>query len=154
MERIKELARQLAERFGTADPFALCAALDITVLPVGLPPGVRGFYGCVHGARILYLNGALEENERRTVCAHELGHHFLHRGLNRLFMDRNTCMVANKYENEAHRFAVDLLYDDADLRECAEWSDEQVARWMGVPLPLARYRRSTVPPLPGDKNPF
>ena len=49
---------------------------------------------------------------------------------------------------------MDLLYDDADLRECAEWSDEQVARWMGVPLPLARYRRSTVPPLPGDKNPF
>ena len=104
--------------------------------------------------RQVYVNASLDEPQQRLVCAHELGHHFLHRGLNRLFMDRNTCMVANKYENEAHRVAVDLLYDDADLRECAEWSDEQVARWMGVPLPLARYRRSTVPPLPGDKNPF
>ena len=46
------------------------------------------------------------------------------------------------------------LDEPQQRRECAEWSDEQVARWMGVPLPLARYRRSTVPPLPGDKNPF
>ena len=105
MERIKELARQLAERFGTADPFALCAALDITVLPVGLPPGVRGFYGCVHGARILYLNGALEENERRTVCAHELGHALLHEGHNALFLRERTDFVMERYEREADLFA-------------------------------------------------
>lgn len=63
-------------------------------------------------------------------------------------------MVANKYENEAHRFAVDLLYDDADLRECAEWSDEQVARWMGVPLPLPGTAGARCRPSPGTKTPF
>ena len=103
---------------------------------------------------IVYVNASLDEPQQRLVCAHELGHHFLHRGLNRLFMDRNTCMVANKYENEAHRFAVDLLYDDADLRECAEWSDEQVARWMGSPPSGPATRRVPVPPLPGTKTPF
>ena len=109
MERIKELARQLAERFGTADPFALCAALDITVLPVGLPPGVKGFYGCVRGARVLYLNGALEENERRTVCAHELGHALLHEGHNALFLRERTDFVMERYEREADLFAALLL---------------------------------------------
>ena len=133
----KALANRVAAQHGTRDPFRIAEELGFIVIR----------------APLVEMRG-LDEPQQRLVCAHELGHHFLHRGLNRLFMDRNTCMVANKYENEAHRFAVDLLYDDADLRECAEWSDEQVARWMGVPLPLARYRRSTVPPLPGDKNPF
>lgn len=103
---------------------------------------------------IVYVNACLDEPQQRLVCAHELGHHFLHRGLNRLFMDRNTCMVANKYENEAHRFAVDLCMTTPT---CGSAPSGRTSRWrggMGVPLPLARYRRSTVPPLPGDKNPF
>lgn len=90
MERIKELARQLAERFGTADPFALCAALDITVLPSGCLPASGAFTDARTGRAILYLNGALEENERRTVCAHELGHALLHEGHNALFLRERT----------------------------------------------------------------
>ena len=149
----KALANRVAAQHGTRDPFRIAEELGFIVIRAPLVE-MRGLRQYVKRRTIVYVNACLDEPQQRLVCAHELGHHFLHRGLNRLFMDRNTCMVANKYENEAHRFAVDLLYDDADLRECAEWSDEQVARWMGVPLPLARYRRSTVPPLPGYKNPF
>lgn len=141
MERIKELARQLAERFGTADPFALCAALDITVLPVGLPPGVRGFYGCAHGACILYLNGALEENERRTVCAHELGHALLHEGHNALFLRERTDFVMERYEREADLFAGYLLLDGETVEECLRngWTSEQAAAFTGLPAHIVEY---------------
>lgn len=141
MERIKETARQLAARFGTADPFALCAALDITVLPVGLPPGIKGFYGCSQGARILYLNSALDENERRTVCAHELGHALLHGEHNALFLRERTDFVMERYEREADLFAGYLLLDGETVDECLRngWTAGQAAAFTGLPARIVEY---------------
>jgi len=62
-------------------------------------------------------------------------------------MDTRTHMVSSRYEKEADRFAVDLLYADDDLRELTEQSIDIVANCLNVSYELAAYRMSTVPPL-------
>ena len=68
------------------------------------------------------------------------------RGCNRIFMDPRTHMVTSRYEKEADRFAVDLLFSDEDLREMIELSIDTVARCLGVSYELAAYRMASVSP--------
>ena len=141
----KALAQKVASKFHTRDPFCIAEALGMVLIFAPLV-GMRGLRQCVHRRTVIYINSGLDEHQQRLVCAHELGHHFQHRGMNRVFMDRNTEMVAGKYENEAHRFALELLYTDEDLQPYLNRSITDAAAYMGVPLPLATYRMSTVQP--------
>ena len=36
---------------------------------------------------IIYINDELDERQQALVCGHEMGHHFMHRGMNRIFMN-------------------------------------------------------------------
>ena len=89
---------------------------------------------------IIYIDRELDEPEARWVCAHELGHALLHRGYNRIFMDQHTYFPVNRYEIEADRFAVDLLYDDDELRDFLEQPIQLAADYMGVSTELVEYR--------------
>ena len=142
----KALAEKTVRKYGTRDPFRIAEAMGFIVLPVPLK-GVRGFYQYVHRCHIIYLDETLPDDERRWVCAHELGHALQHKGYNRIFMDTRTNMVSSRYEKEADRFAVDLLYSDDDLRELAEHSIDVVANCLNVSYELAEYRMSSVPTL-------
>ena len=97
---IKSLAEKLVRRFGTRDPFKIAEALGYIVLYTPLV-GVRGFYQYLKRCHIIYLDPGLDEATARFVCAHELGHSLLHRGLNRIFMDTRTLLVSSRYETEA-----------------------------------------------------
>ena len=129
----------LVRRFGTRDPFRIASAMGISVVRVPLK-GIRGFYQYVKRCRIIYLSDELSDQDARFVCAHELGHALLHRGCNRIFMDAHTHFATNRYEVEANRFAVDLLYDDDDLRFFLDYPIQLAADYMGVTLELAKYR--------------
>lgn len=142
---IKSLAEKLVRRFGTRDPFKIAEALGYIVLYTPLV-GVRGFYQHLKRCNIIYLDPELDETTARFVCAHELGHSILHRGLNRIFMDTRTFMVSSRYETEADHFAVDLLYDDYDLQDLLAFPVATAATSMGVSEELAAYRLQTVQP--------
>lgn len=142
---VRTLAQKAAAKHDTRDPFRIAEDLGIVVIPAPLV-GVRGLRQYVHRRVVIYINSNLEEQQQRLVCAHELGHHFCHRGMNRIFMDRNTYMVPGRYETEAHRFAAELLYTDEELQPFLTRSITDAAQYMGVPLPLAEYRMSTVEP--------
>lgn len=141
----KALAEKLARVYGTRDPFRIAEALGFIIIETPLE-GIRGFYQAVHRCRIIYLDNRLSDGDRRWVCAHELGHALQHRGCNRIFMDTRTHMVTSRYEKEADRFAVDLLFSDEDLREMIELSIDTVARCLGVSYELAAYRMASVSP--------
>ena len=141
----KEVANGVAAKFGTRNPFCIADDLGFIVIPAPLAE-TRGMRQFAKRRVIIYINSDLDERQQRLVCAHELGHHFLHRGLNRIFMDRNTCMVTNKYENEAHHFSVDLLFDDCELTEFLELPVSKAAAYMGVTERLAKYRMQSVEP--------
>lgn len=148
---IKRLAERLVDKHGTRDPFRIAAELGYTIIYTPLV-GVRGFYQYLKRCHIIYLDSELDDATARFVCAHELGHSFLHRGLNRIFMDTRTFIITGRYETEANQFAVDLIYSDDELQPYLSRSYERAAAYMGVSNALAEYRmREVVPVHPADE---
>ena len=56
-----------------------------------------------------YIDENLPPHEQAFVCAHELGHMFLHKKANAIFMDTRTHFNTHRYELEANKFAMDFL---------------------------------------------
>lgn len=135
----KRIADALVRKHGTRDPFRIAEALGFEVVWLPLR-GIRGFYQYVKRCKLIYIDSGLSDRDARFVCAHELGHAFLHQGYNRIFMDTHTHFVSSRYENEANRFAVDLLFDDADIRDFLEHPVQVAADCMGISMELAEYR--------------
>lgn len=144
---IKSLACGVADKYGTRDPFRIAEDLGFIVIRTPLAD-VRGLRQLVKRRVILYVNSDLDEIQQRLVCAHEIGHHFLHRGMNRIFMDRETRMVSNKYENEAHLFSLHLIYSDEMLLKYLACPISHAATYMGVTVQLATSRMDSVRPFP------
>lgn len=139
----KRIAESLVRKFGSRNPFKIAEELGIIIIRTPLT-GIRGFYQYIKRCRIIYLDSGLDEYTERFVCAHELGHAVLHRNHNRIFLDTCTSLKSSRYEREADRFAVDLLYDDDDLREYMEHPIQAAADLMGVGTELAEYRLQSI----------
>jgi len=142
---IKNIATALSERYETRDPFEIADNLGYCTIYAPLIE-VRGFYQYIEQCHIICIDSALNKRQARFVCAHELGHSLLHRGINRIFMDAHTRMVASRYEKEADQFAVDLLFDDSDLQSYLDWPILTVAECLGISRELAEYRMVSVGP--------
>lgn len=140
---VKRLAERLVQKFDTRDPFRIAEALDYTIIYTPLV-GIRGFYQYLKRCHIIYLDSGLEGPDLRFVCAHELGHSLIHRGLNRIFMDQSTYVVTKKYEKDANLFALELLYSDEDLQPYLSRGYERAAAYMGVSYELAAYRMQAI----------
>lgn len=139
----KRIVESLVRKFGSRNPFKIAEELGIIIIRTPLT-GIRGFYQYIKRCRIIYLDSGLDEYTERFVCAHELGHAILHRNHNRIFLDTCTSLTSSRYELEADRFAVDLLYDDDDLREYLEHPIQAAADLMGVNANLAEYRLQSI----------
>ena len=139
----KRAAESLVHKYGTRDPFRLAQELGFIVIRTPLQ-GIRGFWHHIQRQHIIYIDNRLQDPEARFVCAHEIGHIMLHRGYNRLYLDSNTYFQVNRREIEANRFAVDLLYDDEDLRFFLDFPIQLAADFMGVSTELAEYRLISV----------
>ena len=141
----KRLADSLVQRYHTRDPFRIADELGYTIIYTPLV-GVRGFYQYIKRCHIIYLDNSLDEPVACFVCAHELGHSFLHRDYNRIFMDTRTFMVTSRYETEADHFAADLIYDDYDLQDYLGLPLPTAAACLGLSERLAAYRLQSVQP--------
>lgn len=135
----RPIAEELIRRFGTRNPIKIAEELGYIIIETYLSD-IRGYHQYVQRCNIIYLDDRLDERERLWVCAHELGHSIMHKGLNRIFMDSCTHMVSSRYETEADRFAADLLFDDETVNELREYSAQTVANCLGVPHKIAQYR--------------
>lgn len=140
---IKVLANKIAKRHNTRDPFQIANDLGFIIVYAPLME-VRGFQQRILRRNLIYINSDLDETQHRLVCAHELGHYFLHRGTNRVFMDRSTDFVSQKIENEAHKFSVDLVYADDVLMDFIYQPIEKSANYMGISKKLAEYRMRNI----------
>lgn len=135
----KRTAESLVRKFGTRDPFRLARELGYIVIRTPLQD-IRGFWHHTQRQHIIFIDDKLPDIESRFVCAHEIGHILMHRGYNRIYMDTNTYFQVNRQENEANRFAVDLLFDDEDLKFFLDYPIQLAADFMGVSVELAGYR--------------
>lgn len=139
----KRIAASLVRKYGTRDPFRIADAMGLLVVRTPLR-GVRGFFQYAKRCGIIYVDSELDEHDARFVCAHEIGHALLHRGYNRIYMDTHTYFTVKRQEVEADRFAVDLLFDNDDLRDFLEHPIQVAADCMGVSIALAEYRMQSV----------
>ena len=142
----KTLANRLAARYLTRNPFDIAENKNFIILRVPLVE-VRGFSQYIKRCGVIYINEALDEQQQKIVCAHELGHLVMHKDCNRIFMDTRTFIKTSPFETEAHHFAVDLIYDDSDMRTYLEYEPDTVARCLGISREQAEYRLSTVEPM-------
>lgn len=140
---IKVLADRIAKKHNTRNPFQIADDLGFIVVYAPLME-VRGFQQRLLRRNMIYINSDLDDVQQKLVCAHELGHYFLHRGTNRIFMDRNTDFVPQKAENEANKFSVDLIYSDDVLLDFIGLPVGKLASYMGVFEKLAKYRISSI----------
>ena len=86
---IKAKVNKLVRFYKTRDPFEMVKGMNVILVSHPLE-GVRGFYQYFQRNNLIYLDDRLSENERRYVLAHELGHMFLHKNANAIFMDTRT----------------------------------------------------------------
>lgn len=140
----KALAARLSKKYDTRDPFRLADELGFIVVSAPLVD-MRGFQQRIKRQNIIYINSTLDAQQQDLVCGHEMGHHFMHRGMNRIFMNLNTQFVTQKFENEANLFSLELIYTDEDLQPFLNRSITDAAAYMGVSVQLATWRMQTVP---------
>lgn len=137
---IKEKVSQLVRKYQTRDPFEMIKGMNIILVHYPLE-GVRGFYQYFQRNNIIYLDERLSESEQRFVLAHELGHMFLHKSTNAIFMDTRTQFVTDKFEKEANTFAVELLVPDTEIIENPDLTIGQLARITGYSEELLKCKK-------------
>ena len=136
---IKKKADELARRFQTRNPFEIIRGLNVILVFAPLI-GTRAFYQYFQRNNIIYIDENLSDHEQIFECAHEMGHMFLHKKANAIFMDSRTLLNTNRYEKEADTFAMDLLVGDDTLAEYQRYSTEQLSRILGYEQRLIELR--------------
>ena len=136
---IKRRVSQLVRKYQTRDPFEMIKGMNVILVHYPLE-GVRGFYQYFQRNNIIYLDERLSETEQRFVLAHELGHMFLHKRANAIFMDTRTQFNTNKFEKEANTFAIELLVPDTESVETPYLTIGQLARMTGYSEELLKCK--------------
>lgn len=139
MNNIKETVKNIIKKYKTIDPYELANLLNVKIFYENLGH-INGFYQSCPKNRLIHLNMNLDKNFEKIVCAHELGHAVLHKNLNILFLEKNTFYVKNKYEIEANKFAAELLIPDGIIKECPEYTIEQIAMIENVSEELVKLK--------------
>lgn len=136
---IKKKADSLVRKHQTRNPFEIIQGMNVIVVFAPLC-GVRGFYQYFQRNNIIYIDENLPENEKKFVCAHELGHMLLHKKANVLFMDSRTHLNTHRYEVEADIFAMDLLIDDDMIADYKPYTVDQISHLLGYRKELIKLR--------------
>lgn len=128
---------------GTNDPRRIAEYLGIHIIiaPLG---SASGYYKYMKRIRFIFINEDILENEAqfRVVMAHELGHALLHRNENCTFMARHTLLSTSRIEQEANKFAAQLLIPDDMLKDYAGYTQDQFCGATGYPKELIALKLS------------
>ena len=136
---IKARVDKLVRKYKTRDPFEMIKGMNVILVFYPLD-GVRGFYQYFQRNNIIYIDETLSEHDKAFVLAHEIGHMILHKKSNAIFMDSRTQFRTSKYENEANKFAIELLISDESLCEYSNCTIEQLSRIYGYHQKLIELR--------------
>ena len=137
---IHKEARRLVRLCGTHDPFQIAKELGIHVIYDYDFQALKGMYKVIQRSRFIFINGNLSSRDKRTVCAHELGHDRFHR----YFAKTNALQefmlydMRSRPEYEANIFASELLITDDDIFSLIEdeYDIYQMAEELGEDMNL------------------
>lgn len=132
-----ELIGKLIKKYKTNCPFELSRALGIHIRFMHLGGETKGLYYRKLRRRFIVIHNELSPEWQRFVCAHELGHDRLHKGINRFFLEKNSFFAPGKLERQANTFAIRLLTASNQPEQ-----DEPMERFylrMGIPMEIGLF---------------
>lgn len=106
--QVKNILGEIYKYCGTYDPFLIAKRFNIKISVITLK-GLSGISDISRsGQATIYLSSTLNSYAKKIVCAHELGHIFLHKDteLNLFTVDGNKSSLS---EYEANIFAMELM---------------------------------------------
>ncbi len=139
---IRKSAADAVRKYGTRDPFTLAREMHIELLVRELGT-LKGFYKDVYGTPFIFLSRHLSRGEATLVCAHELGHHLLHRQFAAFgFEEVSVFSPASRREYEANLFAAELLLDTKEVFDAARagCTAAQIAAELGADVRLLELK--------------
>nr|WP_312986091.1 ImmA/IrrE family metallo-endopeptidase [Clostridioides sp.] len=139
--KIKKTVIELVNTCNSRNVYDICSYLDIEIIKHDLN-NIKGYYTSFDGEKAIIINNCLPDEEEEIVIAHELGHINLHSKSNICFLTNYTYSNTNKFENQANKFAAELMVSDNDLLEIKEmnFNLEQMACYFRVPLDLLEFK--------------
>lgn len=108
-KNIRLRVRNLVNKYGTADPFALAEELGVGILYLPLPDQIRGLLVRVLRKKTIIINSRLPYEAQKIVVCHELGHVRMHWHAGYFFQHEGIYYSPSRYECEANEFAIHLL---------------------------------------------
>ncbi len=138
---IKNKVNILIEKYSTNNPFEIADLKNINVHFHPLHKEIMGYYKYIRKNKHIVINSGLNSELKLFTCAHELGHSEFHPKLNTPFLKRKTLLSVDKIENEANRFAVELLIPDNQLNECMKLSIYEITGIFGLPKELVHLKK-------------
>lgn len=139
------IANSTVKKYKTRNPFQIAKEKNIILVYAPLVD-IRGFYQYFQRQHIICIEENLSEQEKKFVCAHELGHMMMHKNSNAIYMDTQTFFNTNKLEIEANTFAVNLLIPDETIIEIIDNQNctlEYMSRMLGYNHKLIELRMKT-----------
>ncbi len=139
------VGERLVSTYGTRNPFQIAENLGIIVKECPDFGSLKGMYTVIKRNRFILLNNTLDEDTKRIVCAHEIGHDQLHRDIvKRGVMKEFTLYdMKSKPEYEANIVCAEILLDtDEVLTHIYEnhYTAEEIARIMHTDINLVALK--------------
>ena len=144
-EDIKTIVNKLIKKYKTNNIYELIRSLDISIFELPFDEEI-GMYKFIKNNKVIIISEGLQEETKRFILAHELGHAILHRKENCFYLKHNTLAKTNTYEVEANKFASELLINDNELKECSgnNFTIEQLACYFKVPSELIEFKFKSI----------
>lgn len=102
-------AESVVSEFGERNPFHVAKQYGVSVNFKDLG-SLRGAYFGTMPTPAIVINENLDETMKNIICAHELGHHILHRGSTQS-CDSSVFNSTGVFEKDANTFAAVFLID-------------------------------------------
>lgn len=145
-EYIISETEKIIRKYGTRDPFTICASAGIRIRKMDLKQKIKGFYFYQSRIETIAVDESLSDPFCRILIAHELGHAYLHRKIAMMkgFAEAEFPFSYEKMdscERDANLFAAELLLDDAEVISClAIHTFFETAAELNVPAALLDYK--------------
>lgn len=118
---IVDAVEKVKKRYQESDPFRLCQAMGIILLPRSFgtaEDAIKGFFLQKSRIKTITYNIDLPEVFQRIIVGHEIGHVQLHAKSGfQTFQDVSMFDVSSRLEKDANLFAAEYLLDDDEVLE-------------------------------------
>lgn len=147
MINYKVRVNNLIRKYNTRNPYTLCKRLNINIIEnyygMNMP---KALFKKFLRRKFIIINLTRIENDSEklfSIC-HELGHALLHSSDSAFYLHDHTFCVRGRYENEANRFAAELMINENMLcnDQMHSMTLEQLSVYYGVPQELINYKFS------------